>query len=80
MRREDVCQDLLKQSQIRRPVDKAQVPGAEGNPAAGLDAIGMAAVAVDVELHGNLRVEQRVVEIDGFLGMKRIIDSRRGEK
>jgi hypothetical protein len=51
-----LLQRRLHHSQICNPFFEAMMPGSERDAVAGLDAVGVAAVAVDVEFNRDLRI------------------------
>lgn len=50
------------------------MPCAEGDAVARFDAVGVAAVRVDVELDRNVGLEQRFLELHCLAGVRGIID------
>src|SRR5436305_9649852 len=71
---------LLQQAEVREPFLEADLPRAERDPVPRADTAAVAPRRIDVQLGGNARAEESIVELDRLARVEGIIAARAREE
>src|SRR6185312_1755734 len=71
---------FMEHADVGQPFLKTMMPGSERDSVARLDASGVAAARVNVQIGAHSRFEKRIEEIDGLSRVIRVINASAGQK